>query len=116
LGMKFRSSVNGYIAGVRFYKGVDNTGVHVGNLWTSSGDLMATATFADETSTGWQEVRFATPVQIVANTTYVTSYHTEVGHYAFDFGYFAASGVSNSPLRALADGEDGPNGVYKYGD
>jgi hypothetical protein len=115
LGVKFRSDVNGYISGVRFYKGVDNTGTHVGNLWTTTGTLLATATFTNETATGWQEASFASPVQITANTTYVASYHTDVGHYAFDNFYFAGSTVSNPPLRALADGEDGPNGVYKYG-
>jgi Domain of unknown function (DUF4082) len=114
LGMKFRSDVSGYVSGVRFYKGINNTGTHVGNLWASDGTLLATATFADETASGWQEVSFATPVQINANTTYVVSYHTEVGHYAFDFGYFSTT-VASPPLRALADGEDGPNGVYQYG-
>src|SRR6185436_3975678 len=92
LGVKFQSSANGYITGVRFYKGVTNTGVHVGNLWTSAGALMATAVFTSETSAGWQEVSFESPVQITANTTYVASYHTNVGHYAFDFSYFGANG------------------------
>jgi Domain of unknown function (DUF4082) len=115
LGMKFRSSANGYITGMRFYKGATNTGTHVGNLWSSAGTLLATATFTSETASGWQEVNFAPPVQITADTTYVVSYHTNVGHYAFDFGYFASTGVTNSPLRTLADGEDGPNGVYQYG-
>lgn len=115
LGVKFRSDVNGYISGVRFYKGINNTGTHVGNLWTNTGTLLATATFTNETTTGWQEASFASPVQVTADTTYVASYHTEVGHYAFDRSYFAGSTISNPPLRALADGEDGPNGVYKYG-
>ena len=34
LGVKFRSDVAGYITGIRFYKGPDNTGTHVGHLWT----------------------------------------------------------------------------------
>jgi len=33
-----------------------------GNLWTTSGTLLATATFSNETASGWQEVTFATPV------------------------------------------------------
>ena len=52
---------------------------------------------------------------ITANTTYVASYHTNVGHYAEDDNYFASSGVTNGPLHALAAGVDGPNGVYAYG-
>ena len=35
LGVKFKSDIDGFITGVRFYKGAANTGTHVGNLWTS---------------------------------------------------------------------------------
>ena len=52
---------------------------------------------------------------ITANTTYVASYHTNVGHYADDQNYFATSGVVNAPLQALADGVSGSDGVYEYG-
>jgi Domain of unknown function (DUF4082) len=60
-------------------------------------------------------VSFATPVAITANTTYIASYHTNVGRYAADSNYFASAGVYNPPLRALADGVDGGNGVFRYG-
>ena len=79
--MKFRSDSSGYITGIRFYKASTNTGTHVGNLWTSTGTRLATATFTSETASGWQQVNFATPVAITANTVYVASYHTNVGHY-----------------------------------
>jgi hypothetical protein len=115
VGVKFRSDVAGRISGVRFYKSAANTGVHVGNLWSSSGTLLASATFTSETASGWQQVNFSTPVSIQANTTYVASYHTNVGHYAEDDNYFTNSGVDNAPLHALKDGLDGPNGVYVYG-
>ena len=42
-------------------------------------------------------------------------YHSTVGHYSEDDGYFTASGVDNSSLHALANGVSGPNGVYSYG-
>ncbi|MGE5608605.1 MAG: DUF4082 domain-containing protein [Bacillota bacterium] len=115
LGVKFRSDVAGYITGIRFYKGLQNTGTHVGSLWSRTGTLLAQATFTSETSSGWQSVLFNTPVAIAANTTYVASYHAGVGHYAVDDGYFAVAGIDSSPLHALRDGEDGPNGVYRYG-
>lgn len=115
LGVKFRANVNGSITGIRFYKGSSNTGLHVGNLWTSSGTLLRSANFTNETASGWQQVNFSTPVPITANTVYVASYHTSVGRYAADPGYFATAGVSNSPLYALRNGESGSNGVYKYG-
>ena len=62
LGVKFQSDVAGYITGIRFYKGPSNTGTHVGHLWTASGALLATATFTNETASGWQQVNFANPV------------------------------------------------------
>ena len=114
LGVRFRSESSGYVTGVRFYKQSTNTGTHVGNLWSNSGTLLATATFANESTSGWQQVTFGTPVAITANTTYVASYHTNVGHYAANLGYFAA-GFDNAPLHALRDGVDGPSGVYAYG-
>jgi|GEM_PF-6357381 len=55
------------------------------------------------------------PVAITADTTYVASYHTEVGRYSVDLGYSSGSGYENAPLRAPADGESGGNGVYRYG-
>src|SRR5262245_13251921 len=54
LGVKFRSDVAGTITGIRFYKYAQNTGTHVGNLWTSAGALLGTLTFANETASGWQ--------------------------------------------------------------
>jgi len=115
LGVKFRSDINGYITGIRFYKASANTGTHVGNLWSSSGALLASAVFTNETASGWQQVTFSNPVAITANTVYVASYHTTAGHYSDDVNYFAGKGVDNSPLHALADGVSGANGVYAYG-
>ena len=115
LGVKFQSSVDGYITGLRFYKSTANTGTHVGNLWTAGGTLLSSVIFTNETASGWQEMALPTPVPITAVTTYVASYHTTVGRYSADSAYFAASGFDNPPLRALADGENGGNGVYLYG-
>ena len=97
LGVKFKADVSGKITGIRFYKGTGNTGTHVGNLWSASGTQLASATFTDETASGWQQVTFATPVAITAGTVYVASYFAPVGHYAADGGYFAAAGVDNVP-------------------
>jgi len=115
LGVKFRSSANGYITGVRFYKGTQNTGTHIGNLWTASGQNLASATFVNETASGWQEVTFGTPVQITAGTTYVASYHCPNGHYAEDSNFFTGANgylYTSYYLSALADGTSGANGVY----
>lgn len=116
LGVKFRSDVSGFIAGIRFYKADANTGIHVGNLWTTNGALLASAAFTGETASGWQQVNFASPISIIANTVYVASYHANGGDYSEDDNYFATSGVDNPPLHALADGVNGGDGVYAYGE
>jgi hypothetical protein len=112
VGVKFQADTDGSISGFRFYKGASNTGTHVAHLWTRAGGSLATATFANETAQGWQQVTFAPPVAIAAGVTLVASVHS-AGGYASDPGFFTTEYVSG-PLRALADGEDGGNGLFLY--
>lgn len=114
LGVKFQSGASGRVEGLSFYKSAANGGPHTGHLWDSSGKLLASVTFNNETQSGWQRARFSNPVQIQSGLVYVASYHTTVGHYAGDTGYFAAS-KAHGPLTALRDGASGGNGVYHYG-
>jgi hypothetical protein len=114
LGVKFRTEQAGFIKGVKFYKGVNNTGTHIGSLWTSAGVKLSSATFVNESATGWQQASFAAPIPVNANTTYVASYHAPVGGYAADQGFFTSAGVDDVPLHALANGVSGPNGVFTY--
>ena len=87
LGVKFNSSQSGLVTGLKYYKGIGDTGTHVGSLWTSDGTLLASATFTNETASGWQYVTFANPVAITAGTTYVASYSSN-GHYASTGNFF----------------------------
>jgi hypothetical protein len=114
LGVKFRSDVAGRITGIRFYKAATNTGTHTGSLWSSTGTLLATAIFAGESASGWQQVTFSTPVNIAADVTYVASYHAPVGRYSADQAYFTSRGIDAPPLHALQNGVDGGQGVYRY--
>jgi len=114
LGVKFQSEVSGYIEGIRFYKGTNNTGLHVGKLWTSAGEELASVTFVGESAEGWQQQLFANPVPITAGTTYVASYHSPSGAFSLTANYFSpyvGGGYTNAPLVALGDG----NGVFAYG-
>jgi VCBS repeat-containing protein len=110
LGVKFQSSVAGTVSGIRFYKSSQDTGVHTGELWSSTGAKLATLTFANETASGWQTATFASPVTVTPGLTYIASYHTNVGHYSSTGSYFATN-VTSGPLTAPAAG----NGVYAYG-
>jgi N,N-dimethylformamidase beta subunit-like protein/uncharacterized protein DUF4082/Big-like domain-containing protein len=113
LGVRFQSSVDGKIVGIRFYKGPQNLGLHTAHLWSSTGSLLGTATFAGETASGWQQANFATPVIIQPNTVYVASYYAPQGFYSADSNYFAAAHVSGH-LTALASTSTAGNGVYAY--
>ncbi|MGZ3584857.1 MAG: DUF4082 domain-containing protein, partial [Ktedonobacterales bacterium] len=113
LGMKFTSDVNGTVTAIRFYKGPSNTGTHLGNLWSSSGQLLATVTFTNETASGWQQATLSTPVAITANTVYVVSYHTNVGNYSANGAYFTSS-IDNTPLHGVSDSTS-VNGLFAYG-
>jgi hypothetical protein len=110
LGLKFYSDVPGSVNGVRFYKGADNTGVHVGTLWSSTGTKLAEITFSGETASGWQQANFSSPVNITANTTYIISYLAPKGHYADDQSY-SWTALSAAPLHVSGAAP----GVFAYG-
>jgi hypothetical protein len=104
LGVKFSSDVDGVVTGVRFYKGPQNTGIHTGSLWGPDGTQLATASFSNESSTGWQTVSFTQPVAITAGTVYTASYHTSVGYYSATNNAYGTSGLDNFPLHAPIHG------------
>jgi hypothetical protein len=115
VGVKFRSDVNGYISGIRFYKSAANTGTHIASLWSTDGTRLGTVTVANETASGWQEALFTSPIPVTAGTTYVASYFAPNGHYSVNLDYFTSAGQDSPPLHFLKDGSDGGNGVYTYG-
>lgn len=114
LGVKFQSARAGTVTGVRFYKSAHDSGDHSVHLWAADGTLLASAPSTSESPAGWQTVTFSKPPQISADTTYIASYHSGSGWYTFAYGAFSEA-IDNPPLRALADGEDGSNGVFAYG-
>jgi hypothetical protein len=114
LGLKFKSDSSGFITAIRFYKAANNTGTHVAHLWSTSGTLLGAATFTGESASGWQQVNFAQPIAVSANTIYIASYFAPVGHYSANTTYFSRRGADNAPLHAPADGVNGTNGVYYY--
>ena len=111
MGVSFHTDYDGFITGIRFYKGTANKGTHTGHLWSSSGQLLATVTFTGESNSGWQQASFSSPVPVSSNTTYIASYLAPQGHYSVNSGYFTLSGVDNPPLHAA----NSSNGLYSYG-
>ena len=105
LGLKFTTAKAGQIESIRYWKASSETGAHVGRIWSSTGQQLASVAFTNETASGWQEQALATPISISANTTYTVSVNTN--------GFFAATTnnltnpITNGNITALANG-----GVY----
>lgn len=113
LGVKFIASASGQITGLAYFRSAQDAGTHVGSLWTASGQLLAQATFINETAGGWQTVSFTQPINVTAGTTYVASYHSN-GFYSATANYFTTDHTSGA-LTAPASSVSGGNGVYAYG-
>ena len=119
LGLKFRANAAGVISGIRFYKSVESgTGTFAVRLYdlTAPASPVGSGSVVISTAgiSGWQQVLFASPINIEANKTYVASYVAPNGRYTQTAGDLL-SAFTNGPLTALADDFDGPNGVYKTG-
>ncbi|WP_460779062.1 DUF4082 domain-containing protein, partial [Microlunatus antarcticus] len=106
VGMKFRATATGSVTGVKFYKGSQNTGRHVGALYSSRGQLLARATFTSESGSGWQSVVFDDPVDVRRGGSYTVATFMPEGHYAVTSPYaWPDAGVA---VLGLA-------GTYNYG-
>ena len=88
---------------------------HVGHLWSSTGTLLATATFTGETASGWQQVSFSTPVAIAANTVYIVSFSTGGGYFGITNGYFSRRGWTTARCTRRPTASSGGDGVYQTG-
>lgn len=105
-GVRFSASVPGYVDSVEFYRPSVSTARTV-NLWSSSGNKLATGT-APSTGSGWVAGRFAQPIHIRPNVTYVASVSTPNRYESKAHGFDKARTVG--PLSVPACG-----GVYAYG-
>lgn len=106
LGMRFTSMVAGQIRAIRFYKDSSESGSHIGRIFGPSGQL-AQVTFLNESQSGWQEQRLATPLSISADTEYVVSVNTGNTYYVATLNGLASQASSINLRRVV-----GNNGVY----
>jgi hypothetical protein len=121
LGVKFKSSTSGYIKGLKFYNsdtGNQNVNNVTARLWecdnadcTSTGSSLGSHSFASDTTEGWKEGTFASPIYVSADTYYIASIYTTDGEYRAANGYFDTSSFTNENLTAPASGTTA-NGVY----
>ncbi len=112
-GVRFSTSVTGFVKGVRFLSadGVSAVpGNYTGQLWTNTGTLLASGVFAGVTTDSWQELLFTEPILITAGTPYVASYNigTAISYASTPNGLVAP--VTFGTVTALAGG-----GLYTPG-
>lgn len=123
IGVKFKSDRAGVITGVKFYNpaGNNTAGNDKGILWAcndalcntlSGGTQLAAVTFAADSTLGWKQATFTSPVTITPDTYYIVSYWSELGYYYSDTDYFQTS-LDNAPLHAPSAATTS-NGVFKY--
>ena len=115
LGVKITADRDGTVSAVQFYKGPQNVGPHIVNLWSDTGTQLATAIPANETASGWQQIIFPSPVPVTVGRVYIASYHTASGSYSASPNYFNTA-RTRGPLTAPASTVSGGNGVFVYGD
>jgi hypothetical protein len=97
-GNQFSSNQDGYITALRFWKACGETGTHTGRLWTNSGQQLASVTFTNETSCGWQEQYLPFRVKITAGTLYWVTYNENA--WQSKTGCGLSSPISHGPLTA----------------
>jgi len=107
LGMNFNVDQAANLTAIRFYKATQETGIHTGTIWSSSGQALATVIFTNETASGWQNQKLSSPLPLQANTTYVVSINANAFYNVTQDVFTVA--IDNGPLHGLA----GPgNGVF----
>ena len=105
LGVRVTTSEAGTVTKVLFAKHISNVDAHTAVIWDSTGAVLTTQAFVDETAEGWQEVTLATPVHVDAGATFTVGYSlmhtgfaygptfpaTTVGPLTIDTGYYVYS-------------------------
>jgi hypothetical protein len=105
LGTRIRVTAESELIALRFWKDPGETGTHVGRVWSSSGTQLASATFQNESASGWQRQLLASPVTLQPGQTYVVS----VGLNAFYVKTMGGLGTqrTSGTLQSVADGSNG---------
>ena len=107
MGVKIRVTEPTDLQAVSFYKSPNETGTHVGRVFSQSGQLLASATFAGETASGWQTQALPTPLALSAGQTYVVA--VTMNRFFVMTSGGLANELARGPLRSV---DDGLNGVF----
>lgn len=104
LGVRFTSSVRGWVTGVSYYKMSEERAASEGTVWAADGSVLARATFPSTSVTeGWVTVALADPVEVSSGERYVVSYSAPGGQYADDqFAFSSRDPFGRGSLTAMA--------------
>jgi hypothetical protein len=109
MGMKFQLARSGKITAIRYWKAIDDTGTHVGRLWSANGNLLASTIFSNETASGWQQQALVSPYSVQPNTTYVVSVNVGSNFPVTSNGLDNA--IVHDDISSIADGRNGVFGI-----
>jgi hypothetical protein len=130
VGVVFKTSVNGNISKVSFWKtAADTSTTHTVGLWqtvvvdiqTNSTLLASVTTSGEATGTGrWVDVTLTSPIAVTANTPYVAGVFFPTAHYPETDGYFAtdhtsSDGLITAPSQIDPAASASKNGRFSYG-
>lgn len=107
---QFSSTMSGKVTHIRFFKVPQETGSHVGRIWSDTGAQLVQQPFTGETASGWQEVQLTTPLQITAGVRYRVSYN--VNSYGGKILGGLGSPITNGPLTAHTGLYTTPAGTF----
>ncbi|MFZ1422927.1 MAG: DUF4082 domain-containing protein [Saprospiraceae bacterium] len=107
LGLKFKSSKNGRIVGIRYWKATSESGIHIGRIWNQEGIELTNSEFKKESNSGWQTQLLQTPLSILKDSIYIVSVNVNT-HYVASQQELSTV-IYNCPLMTIADSK---NGVY----
>ncbi|MCK9281278.1 MAG: DUF4082 domain-containing protein [Melioribacteraceae bacterium] len=105
MGVKFTTSQVAKVKMLSYYKTAGESGAHIGNLWNSTGTLLASAQFSSEAGIGWQ---ISDPVDfyIYPGNVYMASVNSNT-EYGAEGANSLLNSVTNGILSTVADGNNG---------
>jgi hypothetical protein len=108
MGVKIVVGAPMQLTAVRYYRDVSETGTHTGRIWSSTGTLLASVPYTNETSSGWQQANLATPLNLQPGQTYIVSVGLNATFVMTNLGL--QTQIVNGDLAT--DVTAGKNGVY----
>lgn len=109
LGFLFKTTGNIQLSAITYYKPALEAGLHTAKLWdASSGVLIASTTFDNESPSGWQTAALGQPINLPSGGDYVVGVNSNNG-YAISRNYWGQSAQFSDSL-VLPGGSS--NGLY----